>query len=278
LHNNLKRTFILLAVLSCFGLFLSAAWGQTPSDIPKQDFYGTWKMFHDGWEGSLILKAGGAAKILSGQYKGLDARVHAVSGTAEGHRLTFQIDFNDSNTFTPEDQAFSGYLFTQGRSGMAGTSTWSGVPLGWYATKQSTWTSFPVTSTDTPDPEGSFTETAVVTSSSGEFQVFSGKTEYAKGETVDFHLSNELNRMVNLAGIYYIIKYRADNAWKEFYTSAQDFLQDLTVADGKKRQWTWDQWDNERQNKAKAGKWRIKVFIPDVRPEPFLVEFSIKAE
>jgi hypothetical protein len=278
LNNNFKGALFLLAVLSFFGLWLSAATGQTPADIPKQDFFGTWKMLHDGWEGSLILKAGGAAKILAGQYKGSDGRIHTVSGSAEGHKVTFQIDFNDSNTFTSQDQIFTGYLFTQGRSGIAGTTSWSGLALGWYATKQSAATSFPVVSTDLPDPEGGVTETAVITSSSGIFRVFSGKAEYAKGEAVDFHVSNELNRMVKLAGIYYVIKYKADNVWKEFYTSQRDFLQDLTMANGKERQWTWDQWDNERQNKAKAGKWRIKIFIPDVRPEPLFVEFSIKTD
>ena len=278
MKNNLNRALVLLTALSCIGLFVSAAWGQAPGDIPKQDFYGTWKMVHDGWEGSLILKAGGAAKLLAGQYKGADGRIHAVSGKAEGHKVSFQIDLNDTNTYTSQDQSYTGYLFTQGRSGMAGTTSWSGTPFGWYATKQSTSTSFPIVSTDWPDPESGVTETAVITSSSGEFRVFSGKAEYAKGEVVDFHMSNELNRMVNLAGIYYIIKHKVDNTWKEFYTSQRDFLQDLTMADGKKRQWTWDQWDNERQNQATQGKWRIKVFVPDVRQEPFSVEFSIKAD
>ncbi len=50
------------------------------------------------------------------------------------------------------------------------------------------------------------------------------------------------------------------------------------MADGRKRDWTWDQWDNERQNKAGKGKWRVKIFVPDVRPEPFFIEFSIKAQ
>lgn len=278
MKNNLNRVLVLLTAMSCFGLLVSAAWGQAPGDIPKQDFYGTWKMIHDGWEGSLILKAGGSAKLLSGQYKGADGRIHAVSGTAEGYKVSFQVDLNDSNTYTSQDQSFIGYLFTQGLSGMAGTTSWSGTPFGWYATKQSTSTSFPIVATDFPDPESGVTETAVVTSSSGEFRVYSGKAEYAMGEVVDFHMSNELNRAVNLAGIYYIIKHKVDNTWKEFFTSPRDFLQDLTMADGKKRQWTWDQWDNERQNEATKGKWRIKIFVPDVRSEPFSIEFSIKAE
>lgn len=278
MRSGLNRTLVILTVASCVGLFVSGAWAQAAGDIPKQDFYGTWKMVHDGWEGTLILKAGGAAKVLSGQYKGADGRIHTVTGTAEGHKVSFQVDFNDSNSFTSQDQTFSGYLFTQGRSGMAGTTTWSGTSYGWSASKQSTSTAFPVVSTDYPDPESGVTGTAVVTSSSGEFRVYCGKAEYARGEAVDIHMANELNRLVNLTGIYYIIKYKEGSAWKEFYTSQRDFLQDLTMADGRKRDWTWDQWDNERQNKAGKGKWRVKIFVPDVRPEPFFIEFSIKAQ
>ncbi|MDD8026995.1 MAG: hypothetical protein PHI34_10790, partial [Acidobacteriota bacterium] len=64
--------------------------------------------------------------------------------------------------------------------------------------------------------------------------------------------------------------------WKEFFTSARDFLNDLSLNDGKKRDWTWNQWDNEHQNKAVPGKWRMRLLVPGVRPEPFFVEFTIK--
>jgi len=276
MSHGSRGTLILFSVLCFFGLSAAAAWGQAPAEIPKQDYYGTWKMFHDGWAGTLILKASGTAKVLDGEYKAADGRIHAVAGTAEGYKITFQIDFNDSKTFTSQDQSFSGYLFTQGRSGMAGTTAWSGIPYGWYASKESKATSFPVTVSDYPDPEGPVPVTATVTSSSGRFEVRAGKEEYAKGETVEFTMSNELKRTVDLAGIVYVIKYKDGNAWKEFYTSQRDFLADLSMNDGKKRNWGWGQWDNELLNKAKPGTWRLKLFVPGVRPEPFFVEFTIK--
>lgn len=274
--NASKRAFIFVSIMCFFVLIVAAAWGQAPAEIPKQNFFGTWKMFHDGWAGSLILKASGTAKVLDGQYKALDGRIHAVTGTAEGYKITFQIDFNDSNTFTSQDQSFSGYLFTQGRSGMAGTTSWSSIPYGWYATKESTATSFPITVTDYPDPEGPVPATATISSSSGRFEVKAGKEEYAEGESIGFSMSNELNRAVDLTGIAYVIKDKDNNAWKEFYTSKRDFLADLSMNNGKNRTWNWDQWDNERLNKAKPGKWRMKLFVPGVRPEPFFIEFTIK--
>jgi hypothetical protein len=239
--RSVRRGFMIFMAAGCLALIVSAALAQAPADLPKQDYYGTWKMSHDGWAGTLILKASGQAKVLEGQYKGLDGRIHAVLGSAEGYKITFQIDLDDSKRINAEDQSFTGYLFTQSRAGMAGTTTWQGVPYGWYAVKESTFTAFPTVSEDFPDPSGPVSQTATITSSSGSFSVKSGKTEYARGETVDFHMANELNRDVNLAGIVYVIKRKDGDAWKEFFTSARDFLPDLTMNDGKKRDWTWNQ-------------------------------------
>lgn len=271
-----RRGLVLL--MAAAGLILSAsgALAQTLADIPKQDFYGTWKMSHDGWAGTLILKASGQAKVLDGQYKGLDGKVHLVTGEASGHKIDFRINFDDSNRIDDGDQKFSGYLFTQGRGGMAGTTALSGATYGWYAVKESTATSFPAVSSDYPDPSGPVGQTATITSAQHSFSVKAGKAEYARGEAVDFHMANELDRTVNLAGIVYVIKRLDNGAWKEFFTSARDFLPDLTMNDGKKRDWTWSQWDNEHQVKAAPGKWRMRLLVPDVRPEPFFVEFTIK--
>jgi|GEM_PF-1697887 len=262
-------------------ILVSALAAAAAAQIPKKDFYGTWKMSHDGWEGTLVLRGSGTAAGLFGDYVGADGKVHFVQGTVDGHKATLWIDLKDTRGLADDDQTFDGYLFTQSRTAIAGTTKWENQVYGWYALKSSAATTLPpppTVSTDTPDPVGPDPEeNVVVVSSSGEFRLSTTKPEYAVGEPVRFELTSTLTKEVDLSGFYYIIERRIEGKPVEFYTSAKEPFAGTTMHKGDKRLWVWDLWDNERQNKAVAGNWRIKFYAPEALPKPFVVTFKIKA-
>jgi len=246
------------------------------AQIPKSDFFGTWGMTHDGWEGTLVLRGAGTAAGLAGDYVGADGKIHAVRGSVDGHKVVFTIDMKDTKAVAGDDQGFEGYLFTQTRTGMAGTTKFGSQTYGWSAVRRSGATSLPappIVSTDRPDPA----ETPVVVGSSGELRLSTTKPEYAAGEAVGFELKNTQNKVIDLTGFYYIIERRDEQQAREFYTSAKEPFGGVQLKTGDTRAWFWDQRDNERQNKAAPGRWRIRFFAPAALDKPFVVHFSIKA-
>jgi hypothetical protein len=268
-----RRADIVLFLAMAAIAWASPAFAQ----VPKTDFYGTWAMNHDGWQGQLVLRGAGIPAGLFGDYVGADGKVHFVQGSVEDHKVVLYIDLKDTKGLPDDDQRFEGYLFTQSRNAMAGTTTWGNVHYGWSAVKTSSATKLPpppVVSTDKPDIEGP--DEAVVTASSGEFRLSTTQAEYAPGEAVGFELKNTLSRNVNLAGFYFIIERRDEGVGKEFYTSAKEPFGGLKLKPGDKRLWYWDQWDNERLAKAAPGSWRIKFYAPQERQKPFTVPFKIK--
>jgi len=267
----MKKCSALLACAAITGAALAIA------QIPKSDFFGTWALNHDGWEGKLVLRGAGIPAGLFGDYVGADGKIHFVQGSVESHKIVFYVDMKDTKGLPDDDQRFEGYLFTQSRKAMAGTTAWGGMTYGWSAVKSSSATTLPpppVVSSDKPDMAGP--DEAVVVGSSGEFRLSTTKPEYAAGEAVGFELKNTLAKEVNLAGFYFIIERRDEGVGKEFYSSAKEPFGGVKMKTGDKRAWFWDQWDNERLAKAQPGSWRIKFYAPLERDKPFTVPFKIK--
>lgn len=270
-----RKAAVVLLVLAAIA-WSSPAFAQ----VTKQDFYGTWALNHDGWQGTLVLRGAGIPAGLFGDYLAADGKVHFVQGSVEAHKIIFYIDMKDTKGLPGDDQRFEGYLFSQSRQAMAGTTSWSGTMFGWSAGKTSTATNLPAApavSSDLPDPaKDEPQEAPVVVGSSGELQLSTTKEEYAPGEAVGFELKNTMAKSVDLAGFYYIIERRDEGMAREFYTSAREPFAGPKLKTGDKRVWYWDQWDNERLAKAQPGKWRIKFFAPAALDKPFIVHFKIK--
>src|SRR5690348_3624304 len=95
-----------------------------PGRIRPEDFAGRFSMFDDGWTGRLVLRHE-QGRALSGtfwSYRFEDVfRVTADVDAAEPHRIEFVIhNFN-----WMERQTYSGWLLTQSRDALAGTSVWT---------------------------------------------------------------------------------------------------------------------------------------------------------
>ena len=133
------------------GGFINGVPERTADPVNLTDFLGTFRMDHDGWQGTLelwqpdffLLKGGNVA----GRYTAADGGQHTVRGFVRttgnpmpaawgpDHKIEFYIDFND-NLDPADDQQFEGYLFTQTKDAMAGVTWWNDVPFGFYAEKQ----------------------------------------------------------------------------------------------------------------------------------------------
>ncbi|MEI6614465.1 MAG: hypothetical protein WCL37_06175, partial [Chrysiogenales bacterium] len=118
---------------------------------------------------------------------------------------------------------------------------------------------------DTPDGHPAY----------GGLDLKTSKETYGDSDKITFSLQNFAHDPVNLKGSYFKIENEYRNSWKEFYSSDKNFLTIQTLSSQAKKNWEWDRWDNERQNKAVSGNYRIKFFAPQASDEPIKVEFKI---
>jgi len=102
------------------------------------------------------------------------------------------------------------------------------------------------------------------------------KSKYRMAENVEFTLSNSTKNAVDVSDAIYIIEKRFGTEGKEFYTSKKGPFKKPKIRSGHKKKWNWDLWDNERENKATPGRWRIKMYIPSYQKKPLVAFFTIK--
>lgn len=128
----LSTAILLLAVDS----FYSPAMAQ----IRPSDFAGTYSMSHDGWRGTLYLGDGKAdcpRPLCLSNYTDSNGRKFPVKVTTSGSQVTFYVvGLGGQNTDGSGGQKFQGYLMTQTKDAIAGTTWWSGRPFGFYAIKK----------------------------------------------------------------------------------------------------------------------------------------------
>ncbi|MBN2232282.1 MAG: hypothetical protein JW781_05615 [Deltaproteobacteria bacterium] len=125
----------------------------TPGTVATADFFGTYRMHHDGWRGTLelwqptFIIVGG--DNLAGRYTSADSGlVHNVRGKVKTagnaaslpadwpeHKIELHIDFNGTAD-QADDQKFEGYLFTRTKDALGGVTWWNSTPYGFYAEKE----------------------------------------------------------------------------------------------------------------------------------------------
>jgi|RhiMetdeSRZDD1v2_1073273.scaffolds.fasta_scaffold1367698_1 hypothetical protein len=126
-------TAMLLIAVASFQLHASA-------QINPYDFAGTYSMSHDGWKGTLYLGDGKAdcpTPLCLSHYIDGNGRRFPVKVSTSGHRITFYvIGMGGQNTDGSGGQKFQGYLMTQTRDAIAGTTWWERQPFAFYAVKR----------------------------------------------------------------------------------------------------------------------------------------------
>jgi hypothetical protein len=124
---------ILLIAVASFQLHASA-------QIQVYDFAGTYSMSHDGWKGTLYLGDGKAdcpTPLCLSHYIDSNGRRFPVKVSTSGYRITFYVvGMGGQNTDGSGGQKFQGYLMTQTKDAIAGTTWWERQPFGFYATRR----------------------------------------------------------------------------------------------------------------------------------------------
>lgn len=108
------------------------AGGQGVPPAPPDDAMhnGRFAMTHDGWRGTLVLSGS------KGSYRAHDGKTFPVRVQAKGYYVVFYvIGLGGENADGTGGQKFEGYVMTQTRDAIAGTTWWDGRPFGFYATR-----------------------------------------------------------------------------------------------------------------------------------------------
>ena len=132
----MKRIAYAAALFIAVALFHISASAQ----LRPSDFAGTYSMSHDGWRGTLYLGDGKAdcpTPLCQSNYTDSNGRRYPVKVTTTDNLITFYVvRLGGQNTDGSGGQKFQGYLMTQTKDAIAGTTWWEGRPFGFYAVKR----------------------------------------------------------------------------------------------------------------------------------------------
>jgi hypothetical protein len=103
-----------------------------PTSIQRQyNFDGSYNMVHDGWKGILNIKSHRAEYITA------DGRKFRVKLSINENRIIFYVvGLGGENADGTGGQKFEGYMMTQTKDAIAGTTWWHNRPFGFYAIKK----------------------------------------------------------------------------------------------------------------------------------------------
>lgn len=125
--------------------------------------------------------------------------------------------------------------------------------------------------------DGALTEKFTIRSTSaGDVAVTTEKDSYAQGKIIEFKLANKGAATINLDGARGVIYKVRQGTNTEFYSMPAPGFLGGQLMPNKYKTWKWDQWDNEHQTKAPAGKYLAKVWLPSVRKDAYQCEFKIE--
>jgi hypothetical protein len=129
---------ILYAAMLC--VMVASSHLYASAQLRPGDFAGTYAMSHDGWRGTLYLGDGRAdcpRPLCQSTYADSNGRKYRVKVTTSGSHVTFYVvGLGGQNTDGSGGQKFQGYLMTQTRDAIAGTTWWERQPFGFYAVKR----------------------------------------------------------------------------------------------------------------------------------------------
>ncbi len=164
----MKRVIVTVVMMLATLVFVQAQLQPIKPEIPlfkpqmlkEEDILGrygsAWKIYWDGFEGTLVLLKGGKGYIQDASNNKYDLtyvilknpqdNVAGMTGpgytgkaSSLGHRIVFLVDFHKTSNNTQDDQRFDGYIFTQSikdptKRAMAGITIFDNIPFGFYAT------------------------------------------------------------------------------------------------------------------------------------------------
>jgi hypothetical protein len=105
------------------------------------------------------------------------------------------------------------------------------------------------------------------------------KETYAPGETVQFVLKKETPGSSSLVGAHYDIEKEVSGQWKPYFKMDADQWHFKTpeIGAGLNKGFTWDQRQKgDPDNKASAGRYRVKFYAPEAFEGSIIMEFAIE--
>lgn len=121
----------------------------------------------------------------------------------------------------------------------------------------------PITSSDTPDPQGGFS--------------LDLPASFVYGVPTSFKLINRNTRSVTISGQSYTVSVMRDDGWHIFYDAGtRSAFNPGTMAAGAAYEWVWSRYDTSGRTLAEVGRYKLIVKLPGQTPSELSREFEIR--